>query len=166
MSLSRASRFVAAVAVLLTAAFPAGAASGPHSVDALTIDGGAVTFTEDGYDATYTSVSTGRTAVLRIHEVSNSETDPASVVATFELEYTDGFRAEGTGMLVVGILAPQPGPLGHPFGNVWFLGHLSVDSTNQPRKGPWPKPGDEIVVAGELHPDATFEGAARVVRPD
>jgi hypothetical protein len=157
---------VLVVAGIVALAPPLSGVTGPHSVDALTIDGGEVTFTEDGYDATYTSASTGRRAVLSIHEVSNSETDPASVEATFELTYSDGFQATGTGMLVIGILAPLPGPPDHPFGIVYVLGHLSVESTNRPGGGPWPKAGDELILAGELHPDATVEGAVRVVRPD
>ena len=162
-------RFLALVLVLagiVSSAPPLSGFTGPHSVDALTIDGGEVTFTEDGYDATYTSASTGRRAVLSIHEVSNSETDPASVVATFELTYSDGFQATGTGMLIIGTLAPLPGPPDHPFGIVFVLGHFSVESTNRPRGGAWPKAGDELIIAGELAPDATFEGALRVVRPD
>jgi hypothetical protein len=155
-----------ALAAIVAAAAPLAGLTGPRSVDSLTIDGGEVTFTEEGYEATYTSVSTGRQAVFFIHEVTNSETDPASVQANFVLTYSDGFQVTGTGMLILGVLAELPGPPDHPFGIVYALGHLTVESTNHPRGGPWPKVGDQINLAGELHPDSTFEGALRIVRPD
>ena len=69
-------------------------------------------------------------------------------------------------MLIIGILAPLPGTPDHPFGIVYVLGHLDVETANRPRGGPWPKVGDQLNLAGELHPDATFEGALRVVRLD
>ena len=152
--------------IALCAAVPVAAFSGPHSVDALTIDGGVVTFTDDGYEATYRSVSTGREAVLRLHQISATGTDPDSVEVTLELDYSDGFRATGSGTLTIGTLPPLPGPANHPFGVVYVLGHLTVTGTNRPRAGAWPKVGDELVSAGELRADATVEGAIRIVRPD
>jgi len=140
------------------------AADGPRTVDTLVADMSPVDFFDSGYSAEYRSVSTGRRAVLVLNQISVAGTDPDSVEVTFELHATDGFRASGFGTLVIGTLPPMPGPAAHPFGGVYVLSRLTVTESNRPRSGAWPQPGDELIDAGELHADARFEGAIRIVR--
>jgi hypothetical protein len=165
--MTRFSRFLSIVAAsLILAVCPSKAVSGPHSVDALTADHSEVIFNEDGYSVAYQSVSTGRQCVLTEHIVSGQGTDPDLVEITFELVFSDGFQASGSGFLVIGILPALDGPPQHPFGHLFALARLTVSSTNRPRGGAWPKVGDELVGEAEVDSDAFLEGALRVVRPD
>ena len=142
------------------------AVSGPHTVDTLTADGSELSFTDDGYFSTYRSVSTGREAVLEFHQISGAGTNPDLVQVTFELRFSDGFQVSGSGTLVIGILPDFGEPADHRFGQLFVLSRLTVAKTNRPRGGPWPRTGDEIVIGGEVTPDARVEGAVRIVRPD
>jgi hypothetical protein len=151
---------------LIAVAFPLRAVSGPHTVDALTADHNEVIFNDDGYSVAYQSVSTGRQGVLTTHIVSDSGTDPGLVEVTFELVYSDGFEASGSGYLVIGSLPDFAEPAQHPFGHLFSLSRLTVSNTNRPRGGAWPKPGDELVGEGEVDFAGFLEGATRVVRPD
>jgi hypothetical protein len=151
---------------LIAVVFPLRAVSGPHSVDALTTDNSEVIFNDDGYSVAYQSVSTGRQCVLTTHIVSSQDTDPNSIEVTFELVYSDGFQASGSGYLVVGSLPALTGPAQHPFDHLFTLLRLTVSDTNRPRGGPWPKSGDELVGEAEVSADGFLEGAVRVVPPD
>ncbi|HEY3202506.1 MAG TPA: hypothetical protein VGL03_02490 [Thermoanaerobaculia bacterium] len=151
---------------LIAVVCPLRAVSGPHSVDALTADRSEVIFNDDGYWVAYESVSTGRQSVLTTHIVSDQGTDPNSLQVTFELVYSDGFQASGSGYLVIGSLPALAGPPQHPFGHLFTLLRLTVSDTNRPRGGPWPKPGDELVGEAEVNFDGFLEGAVRIVRPD
>ena len=165
MNLNRRNLFGVLLMSILVVS-PLRAVSGPHSVDDLASDGTEIVFLDDGFAVTYQSVSTGRQAVLTTHVVSRSETDPDFLEVTFELVYSDGFQASGSGFLVIGVLPEFAGPPEHPFGHLFSLLRLTVTGTNHPRGGPWPRTGDEFVGENEVSAEGFLEGSVRVVRPD
>ena len=148
----------------LTVAAPLVAAE--RTVDVLVADRSLVEFTDTGFFSEYQSVGNGRSATLVFQQLSTNGTDPDTAEVTFDLLYSDGYRASGTGTLMIGSLPDLPASAERAFADFFVLSHLTVTETNQPRAGKWPKVGDQLVGAGEFGFDSVFDGALRVVRGD
>ena len=137
-----------------------------RTVDVLVADDTQVEFTSTGFIAVYRSMATGRTVVTVVRILSATGTDPNVNEVTFDVLYSDGFRASGAGSTVVGSIPELTASAERPFGAFFVLGHHPITDTNEPRGGRWPKVGDELLVSGELFANGAFNGTARIVRRD
>ena len=156
--------FALALVLALAAAAPIAAAE--RTVDVLVADDTQVEFTDTGFIAVYRSMATGRAVVTVVRILSATGTNPNVNEVTFDILYPDGFRASGAGSTVVGTIPALTASAERPFGAFFVLGHHPITDTNEPRGGRWAKPGDELLVSGELYGDGVFNGTARIVRRD
>ena len=141
-------------------------AAAERTVDVLVADDTQIEFTDTGFIAVYRSIATGRTVVTVVRILSATGTNPNVNEVTFDVLYSDGFRASGAGSTVVGSLPALTASAERPFGAFFVLGHHPITDTNEPRGGRWPQIGDELLVSGELYANGVFNGTARIIRRD
>lgn len=88
--------------------------------------------------------------------------------ATFSFRYANGYSFTATGHILVTTHQNLPVENPHPFLGLSYIAHLRVDSTNQHRGQDWPRPGDDVIGAGELvvgSDPLLGEAVYRIVRP-
>jgi hypothetical protein len=159
-----ARNFAFGLVLALVIAAPLAAAE--RTVDVLVADDTQVEFTDTGFIAAYRSIATGQTVVTVVRILSATGTDPNVNEVTFDVLYSDGFRASGTGSTVVGSIPELTASAERPFPPFFVLGHHPITDTNQPRSGRWPRPGDQVLIAGELLKEGVFSGTLRIIRSD
>ena len=87
---------------------------------------------------------------------------------TFSFTYANGYSFSATGHILVTSHVDVPVDNPHPFLGLSYIAHLRVDGTNQNRGQGWPRPGDDVIGAGELvigSDPPLGEAVYRIVRP-